>query len=104
MFVHDHLSIIAILSHKVSRDSTLKETVCDCVNLIQNNDNATMTVGTTFYVPYNKMDFKAEADVERPLGRGPVIGIVIAVGVIYSLFLFWAWREDQKDKYKVYIG
>lgn len=60
-----------------------------------------MTVGTTFYVPFNKMDFKMETPAHRPIGRGPVIGIVIAITVLYQLLIFWAWREDQKDKYRV---
>ena len=77
------------------------QTVCDCENLIRNNNKATMTVGTTFYVPFNKMEFKLVVPDHRPIGRGPVIGIVIAITVLYLLLVFWAWREDQRDKYKV---
>jgi len=42
-----------------------------------------------------------ETPAHRPIGRGPVIGIVIAITVLYLLLIFWAWREDQKDKYRV---
>ncbi|KAH3861257.1 hypothetical protein DPMN_024184 [Dreissena polymorpha] len=60
-----------------------------------------MTVGTTSYVPLSEIDFDNEDVDELPLGRDPVVGVILAVGSLYVLFALWAWREDQKDKYKV---
>lgn len=59
------------------------------------------TVGTTFYVPYNKIDFKTIKPVDLMLGRGPVIALVVITFSAYFILLIWAWREDSKDKYKV---
>jgi uncharacterized protein involved in tolerance to divalent cations len=60
-----------------------------------------MTVGTTFYVPYTKIDFKPVVNTVEILGRTPVIGLMVACGILYILFVAWAWREDIKDQYKV---
>jgi hypothetical protein len=60
-----------------------------------------MTVGTTFYVPFNKVDFKSLDSISDVMGRSPVIGMMIATVVVYLIFVFWAWREDMKDQYKV---
>ncbi|KAH3862197.1 hypothetical protein DPMN_025163 [Dreissena polymorpha] len=60
-----------------------------------------MTVGTTSYVPLSEIDFDNKVVDELSIGRGPVIGVIIVLGSLYVLFALWAWREDQKDKYKV---
>jgi hypothetical protein len=62
-----------------------------------------MTVGTTFYVPYNIIDFAAVRATLDTTGRGPVIGVIIASVVLYCLLVVWAWREDIKDQYKVNV-
>ncbi|WAQ96229.1 PKD2-like protein [Mya arenaria] len=85
---------------EVSASSTRTHTVCDCENTMNTAGAEPMTVGTTFYVPYNKIDFKSEQTTALPIGRGPVIAIAVAVSVMYALLIFWAWREDQKDQYK----
>ncbi|WAQ96231.1 PK1L3-like protein, partial [Mya arenaria] len=86
---------------EVSASSTRTHTVCDCENTMNTVGAEPMTVGTTFYVPDNKIDFKVEEKTTPlPIGRGPVIGFVVAVIIMYVLLIFWAWREDQKDKYK----
>ena len=60
-----------------------------------------MVVGTTFYVPYNKMDFQTVESTQEQLGKGPVVGMIVFVCIAYTILVFWAWREDQKDQYKV---
>ena len=84
---------------QVSRESTRSETVCKCDNV----PGEILTVGTTFYVPPNKIDFIAVFVDTDPLGNAPVLGTVIAIFAAFALFFFWAWREDWKDKYKVNI-
>lgn len=92
---------MTFLVFQVSLSSTLEETVCNCDNP---GDTSTMTVGTTFYVPYNKIDFAAVDETFQAIGRGPVIGVMIASVVLYFLLVAWAWREDIKDQYKVSIA
>ena len=62
-----------------------------------------MVVGTTFYVPYNKMDFQTVESTQEQLGKGPVVGMIVFVCIAYTVLVFWAWREDQKDQYKVHV-
>lgn len=89
-----HLSFVFL--YQVSRESTRAETICEC-----QNPGTALTVGTTFYVPPNKIDFKAVFVDTDPLGNTPVLGTIIAVISGFVLFVFWAWRADLKDKYKV---
>lgn len=60
-----------------------------------------MAVGTTFYVPYNKIDFKNYGTLYDVIGRSPVLGMIFATICVYIIFAIWAWREDMKDQYKV---
>lgn len=83
---------------QVSLSSTRSETICTCQNT---GDTSTMTVGTTFYVPPNKIDFKTLDNAVEPMGRSPVIGMMIATVCVYVILIIWAWREDVKDQYKV---
>ena len=83
---------------QVSRDTSRAETVCDCENP---GPGQSLTVGTTFYVPPNKIDFFAVIVDTDPLGNASVLGTVIAAFVAFVLFVPWAWRADLKDKYKV---
>ncbi|XP_053393015.1 uncharacterized protein LOC123564401 isoform X2 [Mercenaria mercenaria] len=80
---------------EVSLSSTRSVTYCTC-----QNTNDTMTVGTTFYVPYNKVDFKTLDSLSDAIGRSPVIGMMIATVCVYIVLVIWAWREDLKDQYK----
>ena len=87
-------------SCQVSRESSRRETICECDNI----HSETLTVGTTFYVPPNKIDFIAVVVDTDALGNAPVLGTIIAVFCVFVLLVFWAWREDWKDKYKVSIS
>ncbi|XP_053383373.1 uncharacterized protein LOC123564671 [Mercenaria mercenaria] len=80
---------------EVSLSSSRSQTICMC-----QNSNETITVGTTFYVPNNKIDFKTIDSQSDGLGRSPVIGMMVATVCIYILLVIWAWREDVKDQYK----
>lgn len=63
-----------------------------------------ITVGTTFYIPFNTIDFKSfDPILFEALGRSPVIGMLIASACAYVLLVIWAWREDVKDQYKVIL-
>ncbi|KAL4239961.1 hypothetical protein ACF0H5_000758 [Mactra antiquata] len=89
MWVKDHC--------QVSRSSTLTETVCTCPN---DRNTSDIIVGTTFYVPFNIVDFKTLEYTFIIYGRAPVIALLIAVASVYLLLVSWAWREDIKDQYK----
>ncbi|KAH3862218.1 hypothetical protein DPMN_025184 [Dreissena polymorpha] len=84
---------------RVSPTCTRSVTVCDCDNRMLASGEP-MTVGTTSYVPLSEIDFDNKVVDELSIGRGPVIGVIIVLGSLYVLFALWAWREDQKDKYK----
>ena len=94
-FLGVYCSIVYI---QVSRDTSRNETVCDCENP---GPGKTLTVGSTFYVPPNNIDFRSVFVDTDPLGNASVLGTVIAVFVAFVLFVPWAWRADLKDKYKV---
>lgn len=91
-------SFLDVCIFKVSLSSTLTDTVCTC----KHTDDF-VTVGTTSYIPYNMIDFKALQSQDDPFGRSPVVGMMIATVFVYILLVFWAWREDMKDYYKVML-
>lgn len=96
LWIPAYIHVFCLL--QVSTRSSRTETVCDCKN--QGSDQPT-PVGTTFYAPYNVVDFKTIAVAQDALGRDPVIAIVAIIFFAYIFAVFWAWREDAKDQYKV---
>ena len=98
--IRSGLIIVCSLYDQVSTRSTRSETVCVCD---KDPGAQPSTVGTTFYVPYNKIDFKPILSTTDQLGRAPVIGLVVISIAVYFAFLFWALREDAKDQYKVRV-
>lgn len=91
-----------MFTFQVSLSSTLTETVCTCP-YPPGVDLSEVIVGTTFYVPHNIVDFKNIEESIFTFGRAPVIALLIVSVSVYILLVAWAWREDIKDQYKVFV-
>lgn len=59
------------------------------------------TVGTTFYVPANTIDFSTVFTKIDLVNNSGVLAVVIALLLLYIMLAVWARRKDRRDSLKV---
>ena len=82
---------------QLSEQSTINETICDCINPPGNS------FATTFYVPPNTIDFGSVFSKFDLTNNAAVFSTVICLIIVYMLIVVWAFRQDKQDHERVNI-